>query len=114
MNVQFFLPTSIACCDQLVINSTGAAVNHRSTALGTYRNDGISNGRVSYKNDKDNDNHLHFAPNNNWMVSIEYYCIIMTYFMEMKKVLVLVLYIWNINTVSREMKLNGVNTYITL
>ena len=69
---------SIVCCDQLTITSIGAALDHNPGVLGSYQKDGISNQRDSYKNDNDNDRHLHFAPTNNWRVSIGIIYLIMT------------------------------------
>ena len=66
-----FIHILIGCCYQLTITSTGAALNYNSLVLGTYRKEGISNGRDSYKNDNNNDRHLHFSPNKNWIVSID-------------------------------------------
>ena len=69
-NTQFHWYIQIGCCDQLLLTSTGAVLNINSLLLGTYQKDGISNDKDSYKNDNDNDRHLHFTPTNNWMVSI--------------------------------------------
>ena len=63
---------SVVCCDLLVITSTGLALQHRQEVLGAYRTDGISNGRHSYKNDNNQDRHLHFGSNKKWMVSTKY------------------------------------------
>ena len=59
---------SLDCCDQLIMTSTGPTLEYNSHVLGTYIYDGISLERISYKNDKDNDRHLHFNPNGHWMV----------------------------------------------
>ena len=56
------------CCDQLIMTSTGPTLDYNSHVLGTYISDGISLERKSYKNDKDNDRHLHLNPNGQWMV----------------------------------------------
>ena len=63
---------SVVCCDLLVITSTGLALQHRQEVLGAYRTDGISNGRHSYKNDNNQDRHLHFGSNKRWLVSTKY------------------------------------------
>ena len=63
----------IGCCDQLAVTSTGPTVNFNLMALGTYRSNGIWNGKTSYKNDNDNDRYLHLNPENNWMVSRQWY-----------------------------------------
>ena len=61
------------CCDQLIMTSTGPTLYYNSHVLGTYISNGIHGRihgyeRISYKNDKDNDSHLSFDPNGQWMV----------------------------------------------
>ena len=50
--------------------SPNAGLEH---LLGFYRTDGISNGEVRYKNDKDNHRYLHLDPTNGWMVCTPHY-----------------------------------------
>ena len=65
------------CCDRLTISSSGAALSNQASVLGTYRKDGISNGRDLYKKDNDQELYLHrndkFGEKISWMVSIWYY-----------------------------------------
>ena len=56
------------CCNTVTITSTGFAKTFHSAKLGTYIADGLSNGRLSYKNYEGA--YLYFAPSNTWMVSI--------------------------------------------
>lgn len=57
------------CCHRLIITSTGPTLTYQSEVPGTYIKDGISREMISYKNDKDNDLHLHSNAKNEWMVS---------------------------------------------
>ena len=63
------------CCDRLVITSTDATLDHHSSVLGTHSKDDILQGKISYKNDNDNDSNLRFAIDDKfsldqyWMVS---------------------------------------------
>ena len=65
------------CCSQLSINSTGLTLEDKPDLLGKYTKIGYSNGRIVYKN-TDFGRYLHFAPNQNWVVSSNY-CIISFY-----------------------------------
>ena len=67
MNSCFYLEIS-ECCNTVDITSTGFAKTFHSATLGTYIADGLSNGRVSYKNYEGA--YLYLAPSNKWMVSI--------------------------------------------
>ena len=55
------------CTATVVITSSGLASAHHSAKLGTYSEDGISNGRIAYKNGQGH--YLYFNTNSNWMVS---------------------------------------------
>ena len=57
------------CCNKLTLSSDSVPLEHSSYVEGTYVKDGISNGRIVYKNDQSNDAYLHFSPNYKWMVS---------------------------------------------
>ena len=63
----FYLDVS-QCCNTVNITSTGFANTFHSAKLGVYIADGLSNGRLSYKNYEGA--YLYFAPSNTWMVSI--------------------------------------------
>lgn len=58
------------CCDQLTLSSSGATLHNHLSILGTYRKDGLSNGRDLYKNINDKELQLHFTQNSFWMVRI--------------------------------------------
>ena len=58
----------LGCCHRLIITSTGPTLTYQSEVPGTYIKDGISREMISYKNDKDNDLHLHSNAKNEWMV----------------------------------------------
>ena len=82
------------CCEQLIVTSSGATHSYQSAVLGTYRKDGFSNGRYSYKNDNGEDRHLHFTPNNFWMVRKKYTT---AYLLEMKMIFVVFLYKYSVS-----------------
>ena len=63
----FYLDVS-HCCNTVNITSTGFANTFHSAKLGVFIADGLSNGRLSYKNYEGA--YLYFAPSNTWMVSI--------------------------------------------
>ena len=46
---EIFSHILVDCCGELIITSTGAAIDYNSDVLGTYRKNGISNGMDSYK-----------------------------------------------------------------
>ena len=56
------------CCTQLSLNSTGLTLENKPDLLGKYTKIGYSNGRIVYKNIVLG-RYLHFAPNQNWVVS---------------------------------------------
>ena len=58
------------CCTQLSLNSTGLTLENKPDVLGEYTKIGYSNGRIVYKN-INLGRYLHFAPNQNWVVSSE-------------------------------------------
>ena len=63
----FYLDAS-ECCNTVQIASDGLARTLHSEKLGTYIAEGVSNGRISYKNYEGA--YLYFAPSNKWMVSV--------------------------------------------
>lgn len=62
----------LGCCDRFILTSTGDTLYHNLAVLGTYKAVGVSNGRSLYKNEKDNDLHLHFTSVNKWLVCTGY------------------------------------------
>ena len=62
----------LGCCDRLILTSTGNTLDYNSAVLGTYKAVGVSYGRSHYKNEKDNDFHLHFNSDNTWLVCTLY------------------------------------------
>ena len=62
----------LGCCDRFILTSTGDTLDYNSVVLGTYKAVGVSNGRSLYKNEIDNDSHLHFNSKNEWMVCTGY------------------------------------------
>ena len=58
---------NIDCCKRLTIASTGIGSTYQPEMLGIYRDDGIVNGRVSYRNTRGR--YLHFSPDGHWSIS---------------------------------------------
>lgn len=58
------------CRQNVIITSSGLAKAYHCTRLGIYKDDGVSNGHISYKNA--NGFYLYFALTGRWMVSTKY------------------------------------------
>ena len=77
----FYLDVS-ECCNTVHIDSNGLAKTLHSEKLGTYIAEGISNGRLLYKNHEGA--YLYFAPSNKWMVSTVVYLLILIFKIDFK------------------------------
>ena len=54
------------CCPELIVNSSGLALDVKPNVLGNYTSHSFSNGKLAYKND--NDKYVAYI-NKNWIVS---------------------------------------------